>query len=55
MKPRTPTQEGSKELADAVVDDCGLCAHFEQMAADTSTREPVRDDFAWLPPDVRTA
>ena len=48
MAERTPTQETSHQMAEAVFADPALREQFEQMARDTAEREPIPDDFAWL-------
>jgi hypothetical protein len=46
---QTPSQKASGELAEAVFSDPDLRERLEMMAKETATREPVPDDFAWLP------
>lgn len=48
-KKQTRTQKASAELADAVFADPDLRQQFEIMAKEAAAREPVPDDFAWLP------
>jgi hypothetical protein len=50
MSERTPEQQASATWARAVFSDPDLRAKFELMAKETASREPVRDDFAWLDP-----
>jgi len=45
----TVEQRASRELADVVFANPELRARFEMIAKDTATREPVPDDFLWLP------
>lgn len=49
----TPTQDASRRMAEAVFEDPALRVRFELMAKEMETREPVPDDFAWLPADVQ--
>lgn len=48
----TTEQLASEDLARAVFSRPDLRAKFEAMAAETARREPVRDDFLWLPEGV---
>jgi hypothetical protein len=50
MPEPTAEQRASADLARAVFSDPGERAKFEAMARETANREPVSDDFAWLPP-----
>lgn len=50
----TPTQEASREFAEAVFADPGLRERFETMAKETASRPPVPDDFAWLSQDPKS-
>lgn len=51
MAEPTPTQQASRELAEAVFANPELAERFRMMAEETATREPVPDDFAWLSRD----
>lgn len=55
MRDRTPTQRASRDLAEAVFADPALKERFEAMVEDTNSRELARDDFSWIPPEVRNA
>lgn len=50
---QTPTQEASRQMAEAVFADPALRERFERMAKEAEEREPVPDDFAWLSGDER--
>jgi hypothetical protein len=52
MTDETPTQRASRELAEAAFSDPELRQRFELMTKETANREPVPDDFAWLPQHV---
>lgn len=52
MNEETPSQEESRMLAEAVFANPELRERFEAMARETSTRQPVADDFDWLSPEV---
>jgi hypothetical protein len=48
MDEPTPTQEASREFAEAVFANPELRERFEMMAKETAASEPVPDDFVWL-------